>query len=513
MDFDIVCKTLTSPAAVAGSICLAAAIYLYVFPRKQTLKFPVVLVEDGGMDSRAAVEYGYSEVDTHLQSFVLTANCLHWRQHPDQPFVLQSKTRTLVLLPPKYFDEIRSIPESKWSGRLSARNLFQSRYTRIGDNSPQVVHTVKTDLTRHIGKTLDALQDEMAFAAEQAIGACEDWTPVVPYPALLRVVSLISGRVLVGLPFSRTEQWIQLSINFTMLCFGAAQKYATYSSWLRPFIVPFLDVTGNIHRQRKAATALLAPVITEYKNSVESDGEPTNMIQWALASANDDSMTAEEQADIQLTLSMAAIHTTSTTVLYCLYDLCAHPEYIEPLREEIKTVLAETDGRLVKRNMAKLRKLDSFIKESQRLSPPGLVAMQRIVVSDITLSDGSLLPRGTAVGVPNWGVTRDDRLWTNPETFDGFRFARLRDEAGAEHRHQFATAGPDSLSFGYGPQACPGRFFASNEIKVLLAHLLLNYDFRMEGNRPQNIIHELTVMPNRGVNVLFKKRARDTRNG
>ncbi len=133
--------------------------------------------------------------------------------------------------------------------------------------------------------------------------------------------------------------------------------------------------------------------------------------------------------------------------------------------------------------------------------------MQRIVVTDITLSDGSVLPRDTAVGVPNWGITRDDHLWTNPETFDGFRFAKLRAEPGAEHKHQFATAGPDSLSFGYGPQACPGRFFASNEIKVLLAHLLLNYDFKMEGGRPQNIIHELTVMPNRGANVLFKKRA------
>lgn len=213
----------------------------------------------------------------------------------------------MVLLPPKYFDEIRSIPESKWSGRLSARKLFQSRFTGIGDNSHQVVHTVKSDLTRHIGKTLDALQDEMDFAAEQTIGACEDWTSMAPYPALLRIVSLISGRVLVGLPFSRTEQWVQISINFTMVCFGAAQKYATYSSWLRPFVVPFLTVTRNIHKQRKVATTLLAPVIADYKASIKSDEEPTNMIQWALASARDDSMTAEEQADIQLTLSMAAI--------------------------------------------------------------------------------------------------------------------------------------------------------------------------------------------------------------
>jgi hypothetical protein len=52
--------------------------------------------------------------------------------------------------------------------------------------------------------------------------------------------------------------------------------------------------------------------------------------------------------------------------------LCAHPKYVGPLREEIESVLAENNGRFVKRNMTKLRKLDSFIKESQRLSPPGL---------------------------------------------------------------------------------------------------------------------------------------------
>lgn len=216
----------------------------------------------------------------------------------------------MVLLPPKYFDEIRTIPESQWSARLSARNLFQSRHTRIGDNSHLVAHTIKTDLTRHIGKTLDALQEEMEFAAEHNIGACEDWTPILPYPALLRIVSLISSRVLVGLPFSRTEQWTQISINFTMVCFGAAQKYASYPAWMRPFVVPLLDVTRSIHKQRAVATQLLAPVIQEYKRNAKDPGheQPSNMIEWALESAKDgDAPTAEEQADIQLTLSMAAI--------------------------------------------------------------------------------------------------------------------------------------------------------------------------------------------------------------
>jgi hypothetical protein len=67
-------------------------------------------------------------------------------------------------------------------------------------------------------------------------------------------------------------------------------------------------------------------------------------------------------------------------VWHVMFDLACRPEYIQPLRDEIDKVIAE-DGqdvdeegflKLKKTSMAKLRKLDSFLKESQRLSPPGL---------------------------------------------------------------------------------------------------------------------------------------------
>lgn len=63
-----------------------------------------------------------------------------------------------------------------------------------------------------------------------------------------------------------------------------------------------------------------------------------------------------------------------------VFDLAARPEYIKGLREEIKEALTEDgydiDGegftKLKKSSYTKLRKLDSFLKESQRLSPPGI---------------------------------------------------------------------------------------------------------------------------------------------
>ena len=60
------------------------------------------------------------------------------------------------------------------------------------------------------------------------------------------------------------------------------------------------------------------------------------------------------------------------TLTNVLYDLAAHPEWAEILREEIQRISAEEpSGKLRKKTMPKLRKLDSFIKESQRVNPLG----------------------------------------------------------------------------------------------------------------------------------------------
>lgn len=41
------------------------------------------------------------------------------------------------------------------------------------------------------------------------------------------------------------------------------------------------------------------------------------------------------------------------------------------------------------------------------------------------------------------------------------------------------TTSPDHLALGHGEHACPGRFFAAIEIKILLCHLLLKYEWEL----------------------------------
>jgi cytochrome P450 len=100
----------------------------------------------------------------------------------------------------------------------------------------------------------------------------------------------------------------------------------------------------------------------------------------------------------------------------------------------------------------------------------------------------------------------------DPEVFDPFRYARLREDPSKPenaNRYQFATTDSSNLHFGHGIYACPGRFFASNEIKLILCHLLLRYDFKYpEGQgRPVNLCYEEAQYPDPTATVLMRKRA------
>lgn len=73
------------------------------------------------------------------------------------------------------------------------------------------------------------------------------------------------------------------------------------------------------------------------------------------------------------------------------------------------------------------------------------------------------------------------------QTFNPYRFFDLRtksDVPDPQHRatreqYQFVSVNKENMSFGFGRHACPGRFFASNEIKLIVVRLLLEYDVKM----------------------------------
>ena len=54
----------------------------------------------------------------------------------------------------------------------------------------------------------------------------------------------------------------------------------------------------------------------------------------------------------------------------------------------------------------------------------------------------------------------------------------------------------------------PGRFFAANELKAMLAYIVVNYDIKVDGDgaRPPNVYFANTVLPNQRGKIMFRKR-------
>lgn len=157
------------------------------------------------------------------------------------------------------------------------RRMFHAKYTRIGNNSPALIKAVKIDLTRHVASTLDALQDETRYALDRELGTCEDWTKVVLYQKLLRIVALLSGRIFVGRPLSRSEDWINSSIRYTVDCVAAKERVIDYPAWIRYFVVPFLPEIRRVNEHRIKGAKLLKPIvdrcITRFREGKVAEGD------------------------------------------------------------------------------------------------------------------------------------------------------------------------------------------------------------------------------------------------
>ena len=92
-------------------------------------------------------------------------------------------------------------------------------------------------------------------------------------------------------------------------------------------------------------------------------------------------------------------------------------------------------------------------------------------------------------------MENDPEKITNPMKFDGLRAYKERKEAatGTEKELLFSSPGKDFLNFGYGKMACPGRFFASVVVKMIVAKALADFEFQFPPgtSRPRNLlIHE-----------------------
>ncbi|KAF8965810.1 cytochrome P450 [Flammula alnicola] len=418
----------------------------------------------------------------------------------------------VVVAHPTLRYELHRAPETVLSSALALEKSLQAEYT-IGQNiitDPYHVPIIRSELTKALPQLVPMMHEEVVEALNEYIPLEDDWTCVSKtFEIMAQVICRASNRAFVGRPLCRDPDYVDLNVQFTVDVVQTAAILGAVPRILRPLVN---SLVSNIPKRMQRAKAHLAPVIQarrkEREEKEDQVDKTADVLTWLMDEAK-----GKEASDLllttrMLTINFAAIHTSSTTLMHAFYNLVAYPEYIQALREEVEEVANEEGW--TKAGLDKMHKVDSFIKESQRLHPVGGLSLQRVAISDYTFSDGTTVPQGTTLTVAVQHAHLNGTVYENPTTFDGFRFLKMKERE--TKKFDLVSTSGDSLSFGYGRHACPGRYFATCELKLILAHLLVTYDIKFEndGVRPADTWVSLggllSCVPNANAKVLFRRR-------
>ena len=216
---------------------------------------------------------------------------------------------------------------------------------------------------------------------------------------------------------------------------------------------------------------------------------------------NNESKNSLSKMEIILNMALfisAGTDTTATALTGWTYYVCTHPDVYSRLVSEIRGTLVSEDD-IKWETVKKLQYLDATIHEALRLFPPSAASQQRIVPPGGATIDGYYVPAGKTVAVSPWASTRSRLNFHEPDMFRPERW--LGDET---YSNDNLNA---SLPFGTGPRVCIGRNLAYLEMRLILSHLLWNFDIELDRGkyeeknkvwgldgkmRPMKVFHSMT---------------------
>ncbi|SMY28204.1 unnamed protein product [Zymoseptoria tritici ST99CH_1A5] len=436
-------------------------------------------------------------------------------KHQNSPVSIYSDTGVLMVLPGSMANEIRNDKrfhlrqqvERMMHGRLPGFEVFRDAY-----NNHIVKTVINRDLTKQLAKVTTPLVDEISVAVSELFGSNSDWHELTIQTTILELVARTSSRVFLGAELCHNPEWLKVSKEYAVLAFLAAQDLRLWSPWLRPIASLFLSKCRLSRAAIHKARATIEPVLAERSKVVaKNTGGKATVFDDAIAWIECAAGTASYDPQIvQLSLSAVAVHTTTDLLSQALADIAAHPEIIAPLREEMISIMNQ-DGGLQTASLGRMELLDSCIKESQRMKPLSIASMGRIATERVTLSNGTVIPKGQSILVDS------SRMWdakvhpSSPKTWDGYRFLRMREDPMKRDMAPLVSTSPDHIAFGYGVHACPGRFFAANEVKIALIYILLKYELRFEeGQMPRAFDHGFTCVSDPSLKLSVRRRTEAT---
>ncbi|KAH7009126.1 cytochrome P450 [Microdochium trichocladiopsis] len=191
-----------------------------------------------------------------------------------------------------------------------------------------------------------------------------------------------------------------------------------------------------------------------------------------------DGLSLDEMHSNAEVFMLAGTETTATLLAGLLYYLCLNQKKLQLLVQEIRTAYSTMDD-ITFDSLSKLEYLRACIKEALRMYPPGPAGSPRLVPGDGHSIEGRWVSGGTRVVVSPYAAYRSEINFADPDTFAPERWLNA-DHAEADTTGKFAGDKGEALQpFSVGPRNCIGQSMAHHEARLILAALLLRFDFEL----------------------------------
>ncbi|KAJ5735491.1 Cytochrome P450, partial [Penicillium malachiteum] len=439
----------------------------------------------------------------------------------------------VIICKPELIEELKhtrstvASPEP-WIDQLLQISHVMPGYFPKGGGWPAIAKTtpgvIRGTVYRHLNRYVPFM-NEAILSQFQKLEWQDDECTIGCFDFAYSLVARSGSFAMVGERLAQDEEYLKAVKDHILGMIMTTRVQFLIPDCLKWYVGGFISrlatigTSWNMHASRKIllkhfdaraaeySTAMSTISYVDHKQgNFEPSENPVEIFRWLYESSIlRQRWTYSEVIGEMLLLQFAFIYTTAYALYGALAELSRRPEYIPALREEIETIISEMGTTLPACD--KMVLLDSFLKECQRLHPPAAVSAHRVCVTSLQLSNGVVLKPGTHVGVPSGWIQRSSPSYTDPEIFDGFRFAKHR--AAGTSNSKLVDLSSDYLVFGMGVHACPGRWMASALLKMVFAHLILRFDLlpdSAERTLTGSLSFEEFYVPNFGLKVRLQRR-------
>lgn len=275
------------------------------------------------------------------------------------------------------------------------------------------------------------------------------------------------------------------------------QLYGVLSKSLDPVLPPYLPLPKFIRRDRAKAKlrAMLKPIIAERRANPERyDDFLQDFVTTPLANGEP----ADDETIISMVMGLmfAGHETTVGQAAWTIIQLLQHPDYFAQVRGEVDAHVVP--GHPI--DAKTLRVLDRTmwaVQETGRMHPSADLLL-RLAEQDLDVG-AYRIPKGWMVIASAAVAHFLPSLFTEPQRYDPLRIAPDRAE---DRQHRFAMIG-----FGGGVHKCTGMNFANNEMAIITALLVSQFDLTLRTPYPQA---QTTSGATRPTPTLIQYRRRET---